>query len=739
MATESYCFCAVCGGPLDEFAFPHDRFDHGDHNEIQEVWIKDVWVIMQDYARNGSFIRVQISGKGRYCGQHDWVGTYPGSRGYREFYRLYRDLDMRKPAFPLHWPCYELLHLVLFDGRDVSQPDMDALFNTLQSLTAYSATHLQLDYGLGGEGRRYSHWTPRLEQDWSLADPSRSEETKSYLLDVLSGSDFTLSNPACDLVTKVVCDLFSRLPLEIIHMIVSHLGLTDVLNLSSASWIVNVQLRADQRFWWLRLKYELLPFYLELGEFVRKEAALLQRHHPKDLCVWIHWSTSPETGDGSPIPGVVNRRRIWNTCLQLKELHQRYTATLPSEETTTVSPFTEFGSDSLVAGFTYRIAWPFPLPSAADSRPESYRPLLHSWGNLASSKHLVRVAWHPDKSLGTICVIPCPENTSVEESPGSEISRGDWIRQLILHIPAFDARCHEACPYTILPRGLTIVLTSGKELRFGEADKGHYMRPLVTSREEVMIVGLYCRYGLVYGHKRAVYYNVVDALRPAHNHDQSQADGNHAQHASLIWVEGTEWERLAHYLWKSDYREMLGGVRIWDFPGLRLTPTHDSFTWYSKRENPLPLAVEALVWATTAADFGRLTRLSACFPKDGVAICALKVESGPVGSGGALVCQTVGSNQLRGAQWHTFEVNGAVGEFITKVVVYKESRSPCRALKIKTNYKETIWGSPGGDFKRSIKAPAGGRLVGLMGIFGKPGWQHVDQGLSALAGLSMAL
>jgi hypothetical protein len=142
---------------------------------------------------------------------------------------------------------------------------------------------------------------------------------------------------------------------------------------------------------------------------------------------------------------------------------------------------------------------------------------------------------------------------------------------------------------------------------------------------------------------------------------------------------------LAQYLWKYDYREVLGGVRIWEFPGLHLVlPVRNVFSWYSTRDNPLPLAMGGLFWATNVADFARLTRLSVCIVKEDVSICALKVESGPaVGTGGAPLRQMMGIDDAQRGQWHTFEVDGARGEFITKITVTAQgSRFPCQALRV---------------------------------------------------------
>ncbi|KAK7946226.1 uncharacterized protein PG986_010547 [Apiospora aurea] len=121
----------------------------------------------------------------------------------------------------------------------------------MQSLTTYSAAHLELDYGFGEKGpRRQSYWTYQPGQDWLLRNPSRSDEAKWYMRNLLSSANLVRQRTTShDLASKVVHDLFAKLPFEIIHMVASDLTLTDLLNLSHASWMANVQLRDDQRLW----------------------------------------------------------------------------------------------------------------------------------------------------------------------------------------------------------------------------------------------------------------------------------------------------------------------------------------------------------------------------------------------------------------------------------------------------------------------------------------------------------
>ncbi|KAK8023716.1 hypothetical protein PG993_011782 [Apiospora rasikravindrae] len=741
MNESSNCYCAICSGPLHDSAFRDARAGH----EANIDWIKGVWVLKQEHTWSGWPIRTLVAGEGRHHGNNDWASNHRGYFGWQPSCRLYRDLDSSRPAFPFHQPCYQLLTLVLFGGdRDVSGQDLDALFTTMQSLTTYSAAHLELNYGFGEiDPRRRSYWAYEPKQDWLLSDPSRSEEVKGYLRAFLSSA--SLSRPritSINLAAKIVQDLFAKLPFEIIHMVAWDFTLTDLLNLSRASWVVNVQLRDNQRLWGRILETEIIPFYLELRELEKEEDCLLERHHPKDLCVWIYSSTCPETGYETPVPGIANRRRIWQACLQFKDLHQRYVDSLAGHDTgPTRSSLTGFESVNLTYGHAYRTAWPFPQQAAVDDM-ERYQPLLRSWDTLAEARrHLVDVEWHTDETLDTIRVTPCldepgilPGDTFVDVKPqATEVPCGDWIRQLILHIPAFDPDRHKASSYTILPRGVTFAVKSGNELNFGETDNGHHMRPLVASCDEAVIIGLSCHLSMV----RKELFAIAS--------DEGEGSGDCNQQEPQAGVLELEQEHLARYLWKSDYRHLLGSVRIWDFPGLHLAfPVCNVFTWSSELDNPLPIALEALVWGTNPAHLGRFRRLSAWTSPGSPLIHTIRVDFAPADvqtrASSYPACQIIGTPDPVGVdgKWHTFDINTAAAEFITEVAICEGARHPCRAVRITSNWKEVVWGWPDGNFNRFIRAPAGGRLVSLVGVFGKPGWQHVQKGLNALAGLSMA-
>ncbi|KAK8103025.1 hypothetical protein PG984_016171 [Apiospora sp. TS-2023a] len=628
----------------------------------------------------------------------------------------------------------------------------------MENMTAYSAAHLAVDYGFVGEDPRQSYWTYRNSQSWLLLDPSTNEAAQTYLRKVLLSATFSqqIQSPSLDLGAKVISDPFTRTPLEIIHMIVTttDMDVADILNLSKASWAVHIRIRDDQMLWNKILATCILPFYYELDDLEKNEN-LSRRHNPRDICLWAHCSTSPEMGSQTPLPGVTNRRRIWKVCLQLKELHHKYEVFRPIVTLPQILP-PKFRSDSLVCGHEYQVAWPLPQSNGKapwEVQELVYRELLPCWEAIASGAHMIKAEWHLDGTLANICVTPSPlgtESNSFPQADAAEIPQGDWIRQFILHIPDVEIDRPNACFYPLLPRGLTVILKSGSELMFGETGHSHNLRPLVASRETATIIGLTCKVGLVYGRDRAVYYSVVDALPPSHDHDIDEIiPAPNAQNEPKPKFAEMEVDRLARYLWKADYKELLGGIRIWNFPGLYLCLADKlirpfDLRWESKEDNAQPIAFEALIWATSADDFRRVKRLSAWMPR-GLRPLALRLETEGDGAGNTGSTQIIGTPHGNAGWRYKIDLDGAGGEFVTEIAIRHGStlmdKQDCDAIRITTNFRQVTWGKKrsSDSWGQVIRAAAGDRLVGLAATFGSPGWKHIMKGLDSMAGLSMAI
>ncbi|KAK6839408.1 hypothetical protein PG987_005274 [Apiospora arundinis] len=364
--------------------------------------------------------------------------------------------------------------------------------------------------------------------------------------------------------------------------------------------------------------------------------------------------------------------------------------------------------------------------------------------------------WYPDNTLAALCTTPSLEGPDKSRpfarSQVAEIPRGDWIQEIIMHIPAFEASRHggsSSCK--LLPYGVTVVLNSGKELAFGETANGHCVRPLVSVRKEATIVGLCSSSGLVYGQDRPVFYSIMNAIRPP--------TGKSEQRICQIRLSMPKNDSLAKYLWKADYRDVLGGIRIWKFPGLRLIlpkltlRVPPPLGMEAGRSDAQPVALEALVWATRPEDLSRIRRLSAWIPRDGP-IHALSIElegtevddhhaPGPAAPANTVI-RTIGAPFDDGISPHfELDINGAEGEYITEIAISSSQaeihQQGSDAIRVQTNLQFVVWGTPHDKWDKVVQAPDGERLVGLAAVFGKPGWQHILKGLHNIAGLSMTI
>ncbi|KAK8037382.1 hypothetical protein PG991_000728 [Apiospora marii] len=694
MPEGAHCYCAICGGPLNDQ--PSNPTENPHHHLAGLVspyernrWTSRVYVLGWGGLRHLP-TQAYLSAAGEYDGNNGWYGQLfsgtinpDGHRRiqYEDIYPLYRDVASSKPAFPIHGPCYNILHHTILgvDGH-VTQEHLNALHATMENMTAYSAAHLAVDYGFVGEAPwksedpRHSYWINRLSQKWLLEDPSADVTVENYCRALLLSPSFGQQMPFRDLRPKVVIDPFLKAPLEIMNLVFRYVDLADILNLSKASWAVHIKIRDDQVLWKKVLATSVLPFFYELNDIEEKEK-MLRHHNARDICRWVHHNTAPERGRETRLPGVANRRRIWKVCLQLKDMYHRYLAAALLQDHTRLLP-PDFRSGNPSYGYQYQVAW--PLPQSADNpHRAAYWELLPWWKDLAYGSHMITADWHLDGTLARISIGPspsAPEGQLNAQPDAAEISQGDRIRELILHIPDFDNSRRNASFYPLLPRGITVVLSSGTEIMFGETGNGHNMRPLVASRENATILGLWCQIGLVYGHERVIYHKIVEALPSSDVVDTTEKPAQDAQSEPRSRFATLGADRLARYLWKTDYRELFGGTRIWNVPGLHLSHARKVVlpcekNWESKSNNAQPIAFEAMVWATSPGDFRRVKRLSAWMPH-GLRPLALRLEmAGDDGAGTAETQQIIGAPHDSTGWRYKIDLDGAGGEFITEIAI----------------------------------------------------------------------
>ncbi|KAK8074154.1 hypothetical protein PG994_005053 [Apiospora phragmitis] len=193
----------------------------------------------------------------------------------------------------------------------------------------------------------------------------------------------------------------------------------------------------------------------------------------------------------------------------------------------------------------------------------------------------------------------------------------------------------------------------------------------------------------------AAYCSVVDALQTPHDSDIIEERGQSDKHQGQVEFAGLRSDNMARYLWRADYRELLGGTLIWDCPGLHLNfPRGPPGTWESSRDNPQPIAIEALIWATKAENFRRVRRLSVWCSR-GRPPHAFRIELAGDGVSGVTTRQTIGTPYGGAKALTEIDVEGARGEFITEIA---------------------LWVGTGGLSSPNCKAI-------------KPGWKHVSHSL----------
>lgn len=122
-------------------------------------------------------------------------------------------------------------------------------------------------------------------------------------------------------------DPFSVLPVELLHEILSYLPAKDILALSSASMAFLGASRRNRV--WKNLIVHDFPWFWELEELLagcRSSGRGLDLNLDLDckrLYLWLGERTELLRYNEGPFLGLVNRRRIWGACAEVKGLYLR--------------------------------------------------------------------------------------------------------------------------------------------------------------------------------------------------------------------------------------------------------------------------------------------------------------------------------------------------------------------------------------------------------------------------------
>ncbi|OQE18745.1 hypothetical protein PENSTE_c017G05391 [Penicillium steckii] len=260
-----------------------------------------------------------------------------------DYFSAYHDTtNSGKKVYPFHPNCWDLFKIAFeyysTGEKPVSAvywfPSLEAASNLDKALlfdvmSRHGNNQLRrlsgIDYG-EPDPPNQARWVARPGEELFLADPTRAREpNKAMIAEKWSSMPSINCRPSTyppQEIQKI--DPFSRLPYELLSMILSELEASSLIGLFSASPHVH-RVVSDIPLFWLEAMRSSMPWFFEMQEFLDtfskdrtiKSGADLDLNRLRLLCLWANHITTPRVGMTGTFMGIANRRRIWGICRQL--------------------------------------------------------------------------------------------------------------------------------------------------------------------------------------------------------------------------------------------------------------------------------------------------------------------------------------------------------------------------------------------------------------------------------------
>ncbi|ROT42389.1 hypothetical protein SODALDRAFT_326552 [Sodiomyces alkalinus F11] len=640
-------------------------------------------------------------------------------------FHCYWHWEKGDPVFPFHWPCYELLVLVLTGARDPSAINKDVLYSVMRSISPPLGSVLGLCYSepdadpkIDPELEQY--WESRPGQELLLASPARSEGLRYVVLDDLSRRDFNLL-PATDpgLARKSQGDCFARLPWEIVYYILGFISDDSLFKLLQASHFIHSSLHRDATFWKSRISTK-LPWFFELHHFLQNDPSASTKDM-KGLYLWARHVTKPRFGMTGPYMAIANRRRIWGACQQLADL---YWPNLPPPS---AAPRPTDLSIRTRTSNPHMSVVSCPIVGREDLRNAFW---LLSWEENRHEK-LVEAFWDADGYLVGMSVAPkgSPRrlfglDDSVEGViVGSvDLDKSVWIAGIDLHIPPLDlsnvswARRLNSPddPFvepSTSPKGVTIHMSDGLAVWLGDVNRDYCIRPLWPA-EGHSVVGVNGTIGSIKGKERILRLGILQA----------------PQIGVASTPDKAEPPLQRRCLWREDF--------YYHAEGLRMVPVGETETTNSDFHLDL-LPYHTFRWSQDERDLKRLKRLTAQFIPAGTVsrpgsdfsfeithgLCNMRAEYDVLPHDARPVARhaDIDGTPFPETDLRHFNIDGPGGERVIAVSAVMSDRV-VMGLSLETNFgRKVMWQTEedvGSDWQR-VTHGEGEYIAGLALCFGK--------------------
>ncbi|PVH97511.1 hypothetical protein DM02DRAFT_730513 [Periconia macrospinosa] len=638
------------------------------------------------------------------------------------YYSFNGDEDV---CFPFHEKCYSLFARCMVGEKNEGEINKDALYDAMKHNTGGKyVDSLHLDYG-GIEGPD-QFWDCHSGEEYSVVDPGPKKGLDEVLQQLWAKRSSTISTTGTprDLSSKVKHDPFSRLPYDIISMILPRVHLEDVTSLMKASYHMHSSLHDDA--WRGLIKSKILSWFWEAENFFKDFKSSSDMNF-KSAFLWLEKITRPVFGMEGPLLGIANRRRIWNACEDFSDTYWSFV------------PETKISNGIMdKATFSPMLAVTHPPPKSLG------KPLLSqwltSWDDADKRSGEFVTYWRPDTrkygagALGDFGVRFGDEERGFNHPKKSEmiakavpIEERDWIQELVFHIQDYFYTVTKNGHSCIAKReatyimGVTVTMESGIEhnlcahesippglnKRVYKATPGH---ELIGLNAEVAKNGRLAR---------------ISAIQSSRSDEDDSDDDDDPfatiQPETLLWCPNPD------VPYPDPATSSPETLPVWRHPSLTI---HHFARSYHQYEMPSQMtAHHMLLWAHSPAAYRNLRSLSACCVNVGVdknygitheviGFRATYLENGTlqhreIGSGGPVPAMTdrkwtdtcqqrengreITLNPNPSPQpWDpfhlkVFEIDGENGEMITEVAVAGD----VRGIRFRTSrHREWYLGQP---------------------------------------------
>ncbi|KAF9739198.1 hypothetical protein PMIN06_009236 [Paraphaeosphaeria minitans] len=373
-----------------------------------------------------------ISGLGQYDDYGSFRIEIPGNEPNdpnEDEYTCYTTFQSDEhPTYPFHEACLQVLKKCL-GLREEDDIDRDVLYEVFAQNSQDYASALSFDYGHIEGPEQF--WSSFPGEEYVACDPGYREGLGEVFQSLIPSKLFKKNVESLELERKVQDDPLGMLPYDVLYEICTYLSFTDEKSFTQSSLHVYTSTQ-NGAFWKHMMRLHIYPWLWEACD-IMKEGVFSEDLDDKSLFLWLEAATRPRFGAGGPLMGIINRRRIWNTCQQLAPQYAEK-----------MLPVQRAEPDEAEARDILDRATCLHMPAVAYPIGKQIRTVsvqfIRSWEETSCGSSVLDTYWGQNGALVGISITLNGDNPRVFGSTQGDrgnplhIPRGEWIREIVASI-----------------------------------------------------------------------------------------------------------------------------------------------------------------------------------------------------------------------------------------------------------------------------------------------------------------